>query len=256
MGERGTDVARESSDLILLDDRLSSIIEGIALGRRIFSNLRAALIYIVAVHIPVAGLALLPLLLGLPMFFFPAHVVLLELMIDPICTLVFEGRASEKALMRAPPRPAGEPLFGRPELAQAVVQGVTILACLLGFYLLLHSRGIDAGIARFAGFTALVASHLGLALRTVRSGIGGDARYPRVVWVIVASAALVLLGAALWPALRAILQFEPMSLGLAIVSLAVGAATGVWLAPLAARVFRHFRKSSEARRARQIVRAA
>lgn len=91
MGLRGTDVARESSDLILLDDRLPSVVDGIGLGRRIFANLRAAMVYIMAVHIPVAGLALLPLLLGLPMIFFPVHLVLLELMIDPLCSLVFEG---------------------------------------------------------------------------------------------------------------------------------------------------------------------
>jgi Ca2+-transporting ATPase len=244
MGERGTDVARESSDLILLDDRLPSIVEGIALGRRIFSNLRAALIYIVAVHIPVAGLALLPLALGMPMFFYPAHLVLLELMIDPICTLAFEGRASEKALMQQPPRRADERLFGRTELGQAGAQGAAILTCLLAFYLLLNSRGIGAETARFAGFTALVASHLGLALHAVRSGPGSAARYPLVVWVIGASAALILFAAALLPAFRAILHFEPMPLGLAVVSLLVGAVTGTWLAPGAAWAFRRIQEPS------------
>jgi Ca2+-transporting ATPase len=230
MGERGTDVARESSDLILLDDRLSSIIEGIALGRRIFSNLRAALTYVVAVHIPVAGLALLPLLLGVPMFFYPAHVVLLELMIDPICTLVFEGRSSETALMRAPPRRAGERLFGKPELVQSIVQGVTMLACLFGYYLLLYSRGLGAEVARFAGFTALVTSHLGLALRTVRSP-GSETRYPAVVWFIIAMTLLVLAAATWIPAFRTILHFERMSVGVWVSSLVIGAVVGVWLAP-------------------------
>lgn len=238
MGMRGTDVARESSDLVLLDDRLPSIVDGIALGRRIFSNLRAALIYIVAVHIPVAGLALLPLLFGLPMLFFPAHLVLLELMIDPLCSLVFEGRASERTLMKEPPRRADEPLFGRLEVCQSAVQGLVILAILFGFYFVLISRGVASDTARFAGFAALVTSHLSLALQTVRCGPGEERRYPWLLWVILGGALLVLVTAGLVPALRVILQFGPLSLGLAAASLLTGALTGAVLAPVAAGLTR------------------
>ena len=237
MGQRGTDVAREASDLILLDDRLPSIVEGIALGRRIFSNLRAALVYIVAIHIPVAGLALLPMLVGLPMLFFPMHLVLLELMIDPLCSLVFEGRSNERTLMKSPPRRASEALFGRSELGQSVVQGNAILASIFGFYVLLHMLGTTEGTARFAGFTALVSSHLALALSAVRRGQGKDATYPRVVWVILTGAALVLAAAALVPAFGAVLQFSPIPFGLAASSLLFGALTGAWLAPLVAHLF-------------------
>lgn len=248
MGVRGTDVAREASDLILLDDRLPSIVDGIALGRRIFFNLRAALVYIVAVHIPVAGLALLPLLVGVPMLFFPMHLVLLELMIDPLCSLVFEGRASEKLVMKDPPRRFGEPLFGRSQLVQATVESATILASLFAFYVLLHDLGTADGAARFAGFTALVASHLALALRTVRTGRGSGAVYPRLVWVIVSGALLVLVAAAMLPAFAAVLQFSPMPLGLAAASLMFGGLTGAWLAPLAARLFGKISAPSEAER--------
>lgn len=104
MGQRGTDVAREAADLILLDDRFSSIVRGIALGRRIFANLRRAMTYITAVHIPVAGLALIPILVGLPPMLYPMHLVLLELLIDPLCSIVFEGERSEADAMRRPPR--------------------------------------------------------------------------------------------------------------------------------------------------------
>jgi Ca2+-transporting ATPase len=226
MGARGTDVAREASDLILLDDRLASIIDGIALGRRIFSNLRAALIYIVAVHIPVAGLALLPLLIGLPMMFFPAHVVLLELMVDPMCTLVFENRASERALMAQGPRRADQPLFGRLQLVQTALQGLTLLVGLLVFYGLLQRPDIDEGAARFAGFTALVASHLALAVRSVRSSGDAHVRYPASVWVILAMAAIVLVAAAAVPAFQAILHFAPLTPQLAAIALLVGTALG------------------------------
>jgi Ca2+-transporting ATPase len=96
MGQRGTDVAREASDIVLLDDRFTSIIGGIRLGRRIFANLRKALTFITAIHVPIAGLALAPILLGLPPMLLPMHVVLLELAIDPVCSLVFESERSEK----------------------------------------------------------------------------------------------------------------------------------------------------------------
>jgi Ca2+-transporting ATPase len=226
MGARGTDVAREASDLILLDDRLASIIDGIALGRRIFSNLRAALIYIVAVHIPVAGLALLPLLIGLPMMFFPAHVVLLELMIDPMCTLVFENRASERALMERGPRRADQPLFGRPQLVQTALQGLTLLVGLLVFYVLLQRPDIDEGAARFAGFTALIASHLALAVRSVRSSDDAHVQYPGAMWVILAMAAIVLVAAAVVPAFQDLLHFTPLTPQLALIALLVGTAIG------------------------------
>jgi Ca2+-transporting ATPase len=238
MGARGTDVAREAADLILLDDRVASIIDGIALGRRIFSNLRAALIYIVAVHIPVAGLALVPLLLGVPMLFFPAHVVLLELLIDPMCTLVFENRASERGLMEQGPRRAGQPLFGRPQLVETAVQGVTMLMSLLAFYLLLQRPDVDAGAARFAAFTALVASHLALALRSVRSGDSAYGHYPGALWAILGAAALGLVAIAAIPALQKLLHFAPLGPGLAAVALLAGSAIGGAIAPAVARAVR------------------
>ena len=106
MGKRGTDVAREAADLVLLDDRFASIVGGVRLGRRIFANLRKALTYVTAIHVPIAGLALLPILLGLPPILYPMHVILLELVVDPVCSLVFEGEPSERHAMHKPPRPA------------------------------------------------------------------------------------------------------------------------------------------------------
>ncbi|HMA10372.1 MAG TPA: HAD-IC family P-type ATPase, partial [Steroidobacteraceae bacterium] len=134
MGARGTDVARESADLVLLDDSFASIVSGVALGRRIFQNLRKALVFITAVHVPIAGVALLPLLLGLPQVLFPMHVVLLELVVDPVCSLVFESEPAERSAMRRPPRAASESLFGRRQLFFAVVQGMVLLVAILGLY--------------------------------------------------------------------------------------------------------------------------
>ncbi|HJP68336.1 MAG TPA: HAD-IC family P-type ATPase, partial [Sphingomicrobium sp.] len=164
MGLRGTDVAREASDLILLDDRFTSIIGGIALGRRIFANLRRAMTYITAVHIPVAGLALLPLVLRLPPMFYPMHVVLLELLFDPLCSIVFEGEPSEVDAMTKPPRSTGEPLFGIRQIGLAVIQGGVLLATVLTYFWWLQQGAAGTEVSRTSAFIALVSGQLALAV--------------------------------------------------------------------------------------------
>ena len=96
MGRRGTDVAREAASLVLLDDDFVSIVAAVRLGRRIYANLRRAMSYVLAVHVPIAGMALLPLLFGWPLMFSPAHIVFLELIINPTCSIVFEAERSER----------------------------------------------------------------------------------------------------------------------------------------------------------------
>ena len=113
MGGRGTDVAREASSIVLLDDDFGSIVTAVRLGRRIYDNLRKAMGFIFAVHVPIAGLALLPLLFGLPIVLGPMHIAFLEMVIDPVCSLVFEAEAEEDDVMRRPPRLPDEPLFSR-----------------------------------------------------------------------------------------------------------------------------------------------
>ena len=112
MGGRGSDVAREASSLVLLDDDFGVIVGAVRLGRRIYDNLRKAMTYILAVHVPIAGLALLPLLSGGPMLLTPMMVALLELIIDPACSVVFEAEPEDEGTMRRPPREPGAPLFG------------------------------------------------------------------------------------------------------------------------------------------------
>ena len=111
MGGRGTDVAREAASLILLDDDFTSIVTSIRLGWRIYDNLRKAMAYILAVHVPIAGLALIPLLFGLPLVFWPLHIAFLEMVIDPVCSIVFEAEGAEADTMCRPPRDPAAPLF-------------------------------------------------------------------------------------------------------------------------------------------------
>jgi Ca2+-transporting ATPase len=209
MGERGTDVAREAADIVLLDDSLASIVRGIALGRTIFVNLRKALTFVTAVHIPIAGLALLPILLGLPPLLYPLHVVLLELVIDPVCSLVFEAEPGGPGAMRRPPRAAGEKLFGRREIRIAVLQGLTILAGVFGLYAWALQSGMEDSTARALAFVALIASNLVLAFAdSAEPGTRFLDRRRKVFWVI-GSAAAVVVGVILFqPAIAALFQLS------------------------------------------------
>ena len=156
MGGRGTDVAREAASIMLLDDDFGSIVTTIALGRRIYDNLRKAMSFILAVHVPIAGLALLPLFLGTPILFGPVHIAFLEMIIDPVCALVFEAERDEDGLMARPPRPVSEPLFSSPTIIWSVLQGLIAFAAVAALYLLAPRYGMDIAQTRTLTFTALV----------------------------------------------------------------------------------------------------
>ena len=142
MGQRGTDVARESADIVLIDDDFSSIIAAVHQGRQIFDNLKKAIGYILSIHIPIAGLSLLPLALGLPAVFFPAHIAFLELVIDPASSVVFESSPAEPGVMRRPPRRIIDALISRQIWFTALLQGVGLLFITLLIYLITLDRGV------------------------------------------------------------------------------------------------------------------
>lgn len=164
MGGRGTDVARESSDLVLLDDDFSSIVAAVRLGRRIFDNIKKAMGFILAVHVPIAGMAMLPVLLNMPLVLFPAHIVFLELIIDPACALVFEVEPEESGIMSRPPRDLNTPLFGRLDFLRAAVQGAALLAVVFSMFLGALEFGKSEPISRTIAFATLVLCNLGLIL--------------------------------------------------------------------------------------------
>ena len=170
MGGRGTDVAREAAAIVLLDDDFGSIVKAIRMGRRIYDNLRKAMGFIVAVHIPIAGLALLPLLAGMPFLIGPIHIAFLEMIIDPVCSLAFEAEVDEEDLMERPPRQASTPLFSRWLVAWSVVQGLAILAVTAGLTLYFRSSGMAGGHLRAAAFVTLVLGITSLILINRRFG--------------------------------------------------------------------------------------
>ena len=228
MGRRGSDVAREASDIVLLDDSFASIVGGVRLGRRIFANLRKALIFITAVHVPLAGLALLPILLGWPPLFLPMHVVLLELVIDPACSLVFEAEASEADAMKRPPRKPSEALFGKREVFLAVLQGLIVLVAIIVYF----GWTLDVAPeleARGAAFASLVVANLFLALSNSAGGrFGVFSSGHAAFWIISGVAGLVLIAVLYAPPLAAILHIAGPHWSLLAPGLAVAAIAGGW----------------------------
>jgi Ca2+-transporting ATPase len=140
MGQRGTDVAREASALVLLRDDFDSIVQAIRTGRRTFANMRQAMIYTLAVHIPIVGLSLLPVVFGMPLLLTPLHIAFIELVIDPACSIVFEAENGDEALMQQAPRRTTEPLLSLPDAMQAIGFGtLTTVVCFAAYYLLLEA---------------------------------------------------------------------------------------------------------------------
>ncbi len=162
MGERGTDVARESSSIVLLNDDFSSIVAAVRMGRRIFDNLKKAISYIFSVHVPIAGLALFPLLFGFPLILLPAHIAFLELIIDPACSVVFEAEPEEKNIMQRPPRDLEEKLFGRKSMFTSLLQGMSVLIAVIVVFLLALYLGKGETEARTLTFATLVISNIAL----------------------------------------------------------------------------------------------
>ena len=160
MGARGTDVAREAADLVLLDDDFSSIVKAVRMGRRVFDNLKKAMAYIIAIHVPIAGLSFLPVLLGWPLILGPVHIAFLELIIDPACSIVFEAEGEEAGIMRRRPRSSTESLFQRRFVGLSVLQGAGMLAIALAIFAVAYSRGQGEADARALTFTALVLMNL------------------------------------------------------------------------------------------------
>jgi len=164
MGQRGTDVAREAAALVLLQDDFSSIVQAIHMGRRTFANLRQAMVYTLAVHVPIVGLALFPVLLGLPLVLAPLHIAFLELVIDPACSLVFEAEPGEAGLMTQPPRQSTEALLPFSHVMQSLVQGSLVALIVVGIYAWTLSQDLQPGMASTAAFVVLVTANAALIL--------------------------------------------------------------------------------------------
>ena len=231
MGGRGTDVAREAASLVLLDDDFSSIVAAICLGRRIFDNIKKAIVFIVAVHVPIAGLSILPVFFaGWPLLLLPVHIVFLELVIDPSCSIVFEAEEPEEDVMQRPPRHRDERLFSKATLAVALLQGLSILAVCLCVFLIARS-GRSAAEARALTFAALVVAFLVVILvnRSWTRSAVSMLRVPNAAlhWVLLGASVFLAL-ALLLPFAQRLFHFAPLRTGDLLLSLGAGFVCVLW----------------------------
>ncbi len=226
MGARGTDVAREASAIVLLDDDFGSIVEAVRLGRRIWDNLRKAVGFIFAVHVPIAGLALAPLVFGLPVLFGPIHIAFIEMIIDPVCSLVFEAEVEEDDVMRRPPRPPAESIAPPWFVAWSLFQGLFAFAVVAGVLFVGLQRGMPVDEVRALTFFALILAIVGLILinRSFSASVWTAVRRPNptLIWVLLAVAAILTLTLA-WPFAAGVFRFGPLHLD----DLALTAAAGI-----------------------------
>lgn len=215
MGQRGTDVAREASDLVLLDDDFSSIVQAVRLGRRIFDNIKKAMTYTIAVHIPIIGMSLLPILLKLPLILSPIHIVFLELIIDPACSVAFEAEPEEPDVMKRPPRAHDESLFSKKTLLSGLLQGTTALAIAIMVFLIANYLHYREPKIRALTFTTLIASNLALIFtnRSWSRNIFMDFNSKnRALWWIVGMALGFLVLVLYIPFLRNLFNFSSLTL--------------------------------------------
>jgi P-type Ca2+ transporter type 2C len=212
MGNKGTDVAREASSLVLLDDNFASIVGGIRLGRRIFDNLQKSMTYIIAIHVPIIGLTLIPAFFAnLPLLLMPVHIVFLELIIDPICSIAFESEQEERGIMQRPPRDPDHRFFSSRRFVRSVFNGALLLIMVLVVAYLSAREGHTEGEIRAIAFSALIIGNIFLILTNLnktRSFIASILERNVAVLFILGSAAAALLLIISVPALQSLFSFE------------------------------------------------
>lgn len=235
MGGRGTDVAREAASLVLVNDDFKSLVAAVRLGRRIYTNIRHAMSYIVSVHIPIAGMGLLPVLFGWPLLLFPVHVLFLEFVIDPACAFVFEADPESDDVMQRPPRPRDEPLFSYDMLKRSIGLGACVMVwsvCVYGIAL----QWLDDANARTLAFVSLVFANVALIFvsRSHSGNVRSIARrHNNLFWIMAAIACVALALVVYIPAIAAVFRFTPpdweLIVTVAIATVVLVLMTGRWL---------------------------
>ena len=232
MGGRGTDVAREAAALVVLDDDFASIVHAIRQGRRVFDNLGNAMAYVLGVHVPIAGISLVPVLFGLPLILLPVHIAFLHLIIEPACSVVFEGEPADPAVMCRKPRSPGQRLFGRHLLATSLLRGGSVLLVLVAVFVVALYRGQGEADARALGFTTLIVANLGLIFvnrSSTRPALEAMRVPNRALWWIVGGTLLLLALVLYVPVLRTLFSIDLLHPPDIAICFAGGIASVGWL---------------------------
>ena len=229
MGKRGTDVARRTAALILLEDDFAALIAGIGHGRTIFTNMQKSMSYLLAVHIPIAGLAISPMLLNTAPLLLPLHMACLELVIDPACSVVFENEPAHANAMQVPPRNVKQSVLEREQIQKAVVRGLFALGMVLLCYMYAVGQTDDLALHRSMVFVTLVMGNI-MLMTAYRQHQSRASAYglsnPRMVWLSLGAAGLTLL-LIYWPLASELFKFTPLAMNDFMVALLFGAMTGL-----------------------------
>ncbi|HEY2037989.1 MAG TPA: cation-translocating P-type ATPase, partial [Steroidobacteraceae bacterium] len=212
MGQRGTDVAREASALVLLDDDFNSIVRAVRLGRRIYDNIVKAVGYILAIHLPIAGLALLPIAMSRPLVLTPMLIAILELIIDPLCSVVLEAERDEHVMTRPPRDPQGS-LLSRQLLVTGFTQGGLAILVVCGVFLYATERGLEPEQVRSMGFLALICCNYALIFGNrsfSASPLDAFSRPNPSLWISIGATGVALIAMFAIPAIRAFLHLGPL----------------------------------------------
>ncbi|MFZ6849431.1 cation-translocating P-type ATPase [Undibacterium sp. RuRC25W] len=216
MGLRGTDVARESAALVLLDDDFGALVAAVRLGRRIVDNIRKAVVFLVGAHIPIAGMSMLPVMMGWPLILLPVHIVFFELMIDPTCSIVFEAEPEEADVMKRSPRRTDQKIFNAELLMLGLKQGVILFVVLLAVYLLAQEAGLAVAQARALTFSGMIVGDIWLIVinRSWTLSILASVRLRNTALWSVVALALLMLGVSLYvPFMSSLFRFSTPPVG-------------------------------------------
>jgi Ca2+-transporting ATPase len=216
---------------VLLDDDFSSIVRAVRLGRGIYTNIKKAMTYILAIHVPIAGISLIPVLFKWPLILLPVHIVFLELIIDPACSVVFEAEPEERDVMDRPPRDAKQPIFGRRAISVSLLQGAVVLGFVLAVFLIARHLGHTMEESRALIFVTLVVANIGLILTNrswSRTAVATLHTRNNALWFVVGGAVAFLLAALYVPFLRNVFRFDMLHFIDLVICLAAGVGSVLW----------------------------
>jgi len=234
MGQRGTDVAREAASIVLLDDNFISIVRGVSLGRRIYDNLQKAMSYVISIHIPIALLSLLPVIFRWPLVLSPIHIVFLELVIDPSCTIIFENEKASRDIMKRPPRGLNTSIFNKRMVLGSIAQGLLIAVAVVAAFKIMLTLGWSENESRGMTFLILIVANILLILviswKQALANIFHHENKAMLVILLITSISLVLIFNI--PLLRDLFNFAPISAEDACIGISVGAISTLCVIPV------------------------
>ncbi|WP_317897655.1 cation-translocating P-type ATPase [Aurantibacillus circumpalustris] len=233
MGKKGTEIAKQAASLILVDDDLSKMVDAVAMGRKIYTNLKKAIQYVISIHIPIILIVFIPLILGwiYPNILSPIHVIFLELIMGPTCSIVYENEPIEKNTMQQKPRPFTSTFFSWKELTTSIIQGLAISSGTLITYQFAVMNSFDEPTARAMVFTQLIIANLVLTLvnRSFLYSIFTTLKYKNNLVLLVITATLLILIALLYiPTLNNFFQFKKLHALQIAISAIIGVTSVIW----------------------------